>query len=642
MATFPITHSGKQYNVTASTREIAIEALEKQKGPRQASDLIKDQLSGSSADQEYGFGDEATSGALYDFKDEIQGAVTALDKTAEDLVNLRGISFDKTKKRYGEARDIERERAKIYRRDNPEAALAANILGSAISFGGPIAKGLVKSGGLLKKTLRGAKTGAGLGTVQGLGMTEEDPMSLQGALETGVGTVLGAGVGALAPLAGGTIAGATRYVGSKIPGVKSKLSPLMTRTEEVAIDALDDMTPGQAKKVAQELGPEGLAMDVTQGLQSTAKALRRADKSAKTRPIQDAIESRKSNTEIRMKKNIEDNLSKNSNVYKQAEIIRKRQTKEAQEAFKKANDSYPNYTSPEILELLDAPLIQTFIKKIRNIPYLKDRPDTDSEIVDRVYKKFNEDFNELDNIGLKLRESLKEAITKENPLYEDALNQFATHELQLQLMKQGKNFLKPDVSADEIVDVIKNLKTGQEKSSYLTGALDSIVQKIDKGLTTENNVLSALGGKQKAKAFEALFETPADYKKFKTFLIREVKFKQTEKVVKPVVEEGKPQEIGRISSAFNRFFEQAGDVIYGSSAYALRNFIRGVQSEGLPEEVKRKLVKKLVQKGPEAEKFFDNLEKVAETQKLSESVRATLAGLLASYGQAKTKEMRRK
>jgi hypothetical protein len=154
--------------------------------------------------------------------------------------------------------------------------------------------------------------------------------------------------------------------------------------------------------------------------------------------------------------------------------------------------------------------------------------------------------------------------------------------------------------------------------------------------------LSALGGKQKAKAFEALFETPADYKKFKTFLKREVKFKQTEKVVKPVVEEGKPQEAGFAKTLANRFFEQAGDVIYGSSAYALRNFIRGVQSEGLPEEVKRKLVKKLVQQGPEAEKFFDNLEKVAETQKLSESVRATLAGLLASYGQAKTKEMRRK
>lgn len=163
----------------------------------------------------YGRGllDSAVNGITFGFGDELAAGTDALTQplTGSSMGGSQAPTFGQ---RYDENLAAERGRQKQFAQTNPVASTVANVggaVGTAV-LGAPLA--VVKGGGLVANSARGALAGATLGGVQGFGEGEGgfDPR-MQNATK---GAAIGGALGGALPVAGAGVGHVYQWAAPKV------------------------------------------------------------------------------------------------------------------------------------------------------------------------------------------------------------------------------------------------------------------------------------------------------------------------------------------------------------------------------------------------------------------------------------------
>lgn len=174
-------------------------------------------------------------GAAFGFGDEIAAGIRAL-----------------TGESYSDAVKDERAKVEAFRKQNPKAALAAEIGGSFLTPGVGVAGGAVKTAATAGgRILQGAKVGAGFGLLGAAGSSEfagnnrsfadnATDLAKNAAIGTTVGTVLGGALPAVGTVAGGLIERA-----------RDAISPSVARKQGGVEAAADQVIANRLKRAGK-------------------------------------------------------------------------------------------------------------------------------------------------------------------------------------------------------------------------------------------------------------------------------------------------------------------------------------------------------------------------------------------------------
>jgi hypothetical protein len=95
-------------------------------------------------------------------------------------------------------------------------------------------------------------------------------------------------------------------------------------------------------------------------------------------------------------------------------------------------------------------------------------------------------------------------------------------------LKLGRNFLKENPK--RITDLLDNM-SGAEKTEYLTGVADALIEKIEKGVRGRDRTTALFGSPRQEKQLERLFPSRKNFLEFKKEILREAEFAETKKQV---------------------------------------------------------------------------------------------------------------
>lgn len=164
----------------------------------------------------------------------------------EALAALRTLQGEK----YADAVKDEREKYKAFQKQNPKAALAAEIAGGFATPGLGMAGGAIKTAKTVGgRIVQGGEIGAGFGLVGGIGTSEpgEGDLADQAgkvAKSAGTGMAVGGIVGAALPVVG-TVAG------SVVDRVKDAISPALARKSAGIEGAADQVIANRLKRAGK-------------------------------------------------------------------------------------------------------------------------------------------------------------------------------------------------------------------------------------------------------------------------------------------------------------------------------------------------------------------------------------------------------
>ena len=501
--------------------EKAIQALKNahEAGDTEAATIIANEIKNSqskteNSETEYDLQDAIVGGMTFGLSNKVGALGEATGEFIGDALNPEkeadfGKSYDKSIERIQQAR-------RNYLKQNPYLGGGAEIVGGVFT-GGPVIKSLIKSAPTtLGRIGRGIIGGTGFGALGGYGFSEKEPIK-----ETLKG-------GAFGGTLGGFIPGATS-VASKIAQPIFSRFNVKSRAQKKLAEALVGGS-NQAEKRLNRLGPDATIADLTPETQLLARDVRATRVPGTT--IADRIYTRRARAQPdRLSDAVENHLTKTNDAYTRGKqlVIARKQT--ANEAYKEANKAIPEYSSESIKELMENPTIKSLIKKIKQVPGYKDLPDNHPEVLDEVYKFVGKRArNPGDNqyLNQKLANNLREAMVEENPAYGKALQQFSDDMGLEDALKLGRNFLKENPK--RITDLLDNM-SGAEKTEYLTGVADALIEKIEKGVRGRDRTTALFGSPRQEKQLERLFPSRKNFLEFKKEILREAEFAETKKQV---------------------------------------------------------------------------------------------------------------
>lgn len=188
------------------------------------------------------------------------GQGMALGFGDEILAGLRTLGGES----YADAVRDERAKMEAFRKVNPKAALAAEILGSIATPGLGVAGGAVKSAATIGGRIgQGIKIGAGYGLLSGIGTsevvgnektTEENLKNL--AKSAGTGAAVGGILGGALPVVGG-------LAGGVVERVREAISPTLARRSGGIDAAADQVLANRIKRAGK--APQDLLSDLESG-----------------------------------------------------------------------------------------------------------------------------------------------------------------------------------------------------------------------------------------------------------------------------------------------------------------------------------------------------------------------------------------
>jgi hypothetical protein len=501
--------------------EKAIQALENahEAGDTEAATIIANEIKNAqskteNSETEYDLQDAIVSGMTFGLSNKVGALGEATGEFIGDALNPEkeadfGKSYDKSIERIQQAR-------RNYLKQNPYLGGGAEIVGGVFT-GGPVIKSLIKSAPTtLGRIGRGIIGGTGFGALGGYGFSEKEPIK-----ETLKG-------GAFGGTLGGFIPGATSVASKIAQPIFSRFnvrSPAQKKLAEALVGGSN-----QAEKRLNRLGPDATIADLTPETQLLARDVRATRVPGTT--IADKIYTRRARAQPdRLSDAVENHLTKTNDAYTRGKqlVIARKQT--ANEAYKEANTAIPEYSSESINELIKNPTIKSLIKRIKQVPGYKDLPDNNPEVLDQVYKFVGSRArNPGDNqyLNRKLANNLREAMVEENPAYGKALQQFSDDMGLEDALKLGRNFLKENPK--RITDLLDNM-SGAEKTEYLTGVADALIEKIEKGVRGRDRTTALFGSPRQEKQLERLFPSRKNFLEFKKEILREAEFAETKKQV---------------------------------------------------------------------------------------------------------------
>jgi len=238
------------------------------------------------------FGQGFTLGGM----DELTGGLVAgINKMRGDPRSLP--------KLYREARDASRGLNDEFSEENPKTALALNLAGGVAGPARAIGRGAKTWGDL-------GTAGAKAGALAGYGGSESESLSGQ-ALDTGVGSLMGAGLGVAIPYGAQQATNAARAAGRGIKGVLASPGATATATQQTgptlgqqagaAYGALPQNLPLAGGERGRLVGRAGdLGMNLTYGDRTGNAAIRQMEAGLKSNPLLSAPfnEARDANTAV--------------------------------------------------------------------------------------------------------------------------------------------------------------------------------------------------------------------------------------------------------------------------------------------------------------------------------------------------------
>lgn len=479
-----------------------------------------------------------------------------------------GRSYDESTERIQQAR-------RNYLNQNPYLGGGAEIAGGVFT-GLPVIHGLLKSAPtILGRIGHGALGGSGVGAVAGYGFSEREPVR-----ETLEGAAFGGAVGGLIPAA--------------IPAISKIAKPILSRVnvrtpaQKKLAEALG-VGSRQAEKRLSRLGPEATIADLTPEARLLARDVRATRVPGTTRA--EILYKRRARAQPdRLSDAVENHLTQTNDAYTRGKQLIVARKEAANVAYKEANESIRQYVSEGINELIENPTIKSLIKKIKQVPKYKDLEDNSSEVLDQVYKfvgKRARTSGDDQYLNQTLARDLREAMVAENPAYGKALQQFSDDMGLEEALQLGRRFLKENPK--RISDLLDNM-SGAEKTEYLTGVADAIIEKIEKGVRGRDRTAAIFGSPRQEKQLARLFPSRKNFLAFKKEILREAEFAETKKNVLM----GSPTQDKRAGAEALNVTDAAGVVYDASRGDTVNLARRGVQAvRNIGKKPNRKIAEEL-------------------------------------------------
>lgn len=488
-------------------------------------------------DADFGFFDSVLQGLTLGFSDEIGSVI--------DAGEFSGPDYD----RQMAARKFARE---DYEEENPGMALTGEILGG-------LAPGLLTGGAGL--ALAGGKTAIRQGGKMGLGRligTEAAAGGTSGAI-AGAGTAdpgqrgegaklggaLGAGAGVLLPTVGTGVKAGFNKARTGLGLVGKEESEDLAKRKLLGALERDQVTPQQVIEQIPEgpgVGPIDesvidLAGENTLGLARASQAIPGRSKEMGREALVERAEGQYDRVSDYL---IEASGRPQQDVFQLIEEIVERRKATAGPLYQKSFEEAP-LESSIVNDLLESPLMKKSITKASadlgpgEAPITIDSP-ISFQNLHSIKMSLDDDISESFRSGQKNRGSklmdakrtLLDEMDSQNDLYREARDIFAGDSALKDAIDAGRDFWKQDprLTTKQI-----NKLSDSERDMYLSGAMDSIRQLMDRAADSRDLVKVIFGNRQFRDKIRAVTKTDDAFETLKSQMEREANAKRTQDVV---------------------------------------------------------------------------------------------------------------
>jgi hypothetical protein len=414
----------------------------------------------------------------------------------------------------------QRDRLANYREENFLPAMALEA-GGAMVTGAPLFKGLQMAGQGLRMGPIATNIAAGgiEGGIAGSGAADEDKL-----LGAGIGAGLGSGFAAGMPLIGAAtkfaagmplIGAATKFAGEKmLPYLRKAFEGSSSTAGRVLSESLQQagQTPTLLRARQRQLGPQATLADISgPGGQGLAQGVVQADLTGQSvANARRELSKRAAGSTRRIQADLEGATGINQRLQPTLDAVRARQKAAAEPAYQLAYDSDISLT-PKLKNILARPPMQKAWGEARDAaatrgeelpPFLKldefgdwqkSGVMPDMRAWDRMKQGVDRMIEgETDAITGRvtpkgrdlsmLKKELVSELDEINPTYKAARQAFAGDEAIQNAMREGERFL--NMKTRQVTSAVGDM-TDSEKEAFLTGAMESIREKMGRARAGE-------------------------------------------------------------------------------------------------------------------------------------------------------------
>lgn len=264
--------------------------------------------------------------------------------------------------------NVKRERGidADFERANPKTATGLQI-GGGLASGGVLLRAAPGAanylfgnigGSMGARMAAGGAAGAAQGAVHGFGEGEGDltqrlPAAARGMI---VGAPVGAAAAPIASAAGWGIEGMRNYLASRGAAADLGVSRGAVNRVGASMDA-DKLNPTSAAQTAQELGPEGMVLDMGRQLRGRGEAVA-AMPGAGQNTILDAVETRVKETAPRIGQELDAELGRSPNIVELAKRIDSVYGAQIRPAYQSVMQAHPQVWDDTLADLSRRPSVQ--------------------------------------------------------------------------------------------------------------------------------------------------------------------------------------------------------------------------------------------------------------------------------------------
>ena len=517
---------------------------------------------------------------------------------------------------------------------NPTSATAGEAGGAALFL--EAAKQLLLRSGMSASALKmvpqskllqigqQALLGGAAGSAWGLGQSEPDSV----IDDTSAAGVQGAILGPLAGLASkygliGLEKGADRLRGRSVSGGEKAV------LEALQADSMDPAGVQAGMSSTRRLGvPSSFGEEAGQALDALQQRV--ASRTAGTQGLTDTAADRQKQQRTRVSDQVNRSLAP-SEYFSEQDLLTSQLYQNSKPIYQKAYAKYPSLKSKALLRLLDTPSGQKAAKAAAKS--LRDRPGAtigkadakgmvqkpSLEYLDLVKRELDDMISREERQGgfgaskriRELRNALRTELDNLAPEYKAARDQYAGDLEIRDALRSGREEFDR-LQPEEVRRKIKGM-TFSEKDAFRSGVAQRIFEQIDRPSTDSNFARRIVGSPAMAEKLAAMFDKPADAKRFQAALLKETElFDKRKKLVKSGEANAARRFDGSISSLPRRMM----DVLES---------MRGLSDKDAEEAAKILDTSA----GPEVDRVVKNLQPKAE-RLIARKRRAGKAGIVGA------------
>jgi hypothetical protein len=489
-------------------------------------------------------------GASFGFADEIMGGASAL--AAKAMGNPADLST-----LYGAAVSVPRMAQDSAAEHHPVAYYGGQIAGGvapAVASGGAGAIPGMARAGLGMRSLAAGGEGAAYGALHGAGSAEGG--LAERATGAGVGAVTGAVGGAMMPGAVDLGGAAWRGVSSPVRGI---LQPTQFGQQKAAEALLRDRNPagfagrgprGASEDLARLRGETGKdLMLADMGGENTRNLLRSATNMASTgaQRLNRTLDVRQGNQWRRIERDMSRGLGSPDDYAASVDQIIAERAANATDDFGKAYSAPWNVRGDDpLVEVVGRKYMQRVIEKTAesvegttgaNVAQM--RP---WELLHRVRMQMDREINGLKsgvpdakanwdaNDLLRLKHDIDDAISKNNPLFKQAINRYSGDSALKGAAQDGfDEGLK--ISTEDLARKMRSFKNDSEREMYRMGVARAIAGKMRRPNVTSDRTENVFSSPDIQLRLKAIFPDNRSLREFQRDLVVEARMADTRKAV---------------------------------------------------------------------------------------------------------------